>query len=120
MDKVKKESEHEIQAKIYNYFKLKNEFVFSVPNGFFTAGKNRFAIINKFKAEGYCPGVADLILLKNKTAYFMEIKRPKQKQNPKQIDFEKIVSKLGYIYVVLFSLEDAILFLERIKNGNNN
>lgn len=37
--------------------------LFSVPNGFFASGRNRYAVVQKFKNEGMLPGAPDLVLI---------------------------------------------------------
>lgn len=36
------------------------ELFFSVPNGMWAGGRNKFALVNKFKSEGMNPGVFDI------------------------------------------------------------
>ena len=41
----------------------------SVPNGQMIGGRNKFALIKKYKAEGMTPGVSDLFLCVPKNGY---------------------------------------------------
>jgi len=115
-------SESKLQADVVSWcrihamtdHRLKN--LYSIPNGAVIGGKNRFALINKLKAEGLEPGVADLCLAWPCGPYhglYIEMKRMGEKQSPKQIQWQKQLTEAGYLYCLCFSNVDAI---NQIKN----
>lgn len=61
--------------------------------------------------EGLVAGVADLLLWYPSLGYHglaIEIKTPKGKQSPQQIEWQQAVEKYGYKYIVCRSLDDFI------------
>lgn len=56
---------HEQQA-VVSWFRLayRNSNIIAIPNGQWIAGrgKQKYALINKYKAEGLMPGVSDLLI----------------------------------------------------------
>lgn len=101
-------SESKIQQEIViwytNNYCLKHhdprEIIFHVAN------ENQHRLIS----IGVLPGVADLVLTHRGNVIFCEVKRPGQKQRPKQIEFQKRVEALGFEYFVTESLNDFILY----------
>ena len=53
-------------------------------------------------------GVADIIIVKDGWAIFLEVKRKNTKQSADQIEFERLVKKNGAEYNIVRSLEDVI------------
>ena len=99
-------SEHLEQKDVVNYFhktwpKLR-VFLWACPSGFVAGGKNKFAIINKMKAEGWKKGVSDLQLALPKGGYnglFIEMKKANGKESdlkPDQIEFMEAMRLVGY------------------------
>lgn len=61
------------------------------------------------------PGESDLTLFaKGGKTYFVEIKTAKGRQSQKQKNFERIVSELGFEYIVMRSIDDAKRFVKKI------
>lgn len=64
MTKVKARSEHLEQKEVVQYFRRKwpklKLCIWACPSGFVSGGKNKFALLNKLKAEGWTKGVSDL------------------------------------------------------------
>jgi hypothetical protein len=52
-------------------------------------------------------GFSDLIVLHNKTIYFVEVKTKTGRQRQDQIDFMNLVRKYGYVYIVARSVNDV-------------
>lgn len=101
-------SEEDLQKQVVDLLRSKRIMCFSVPNGFYAGkGKNRFGYVNKMKATGLLPGVADIIVLlpKGRTV-FLELKAKKGKQQDTQIDFENNVRILGFDYHIIKSLDE--------------
>ena len=57
------------------------------------------------KATGLVPGVSDMILLLNKTAYLLEFKTEKGRQSDAQKSWMFKVTLEGYDYIIIRSLE---------------
>lgn len=57
--------------------------------------------------SGLPEGFSDLIVLANKTIYFVEVKTKIGHQRKAQINFQKIVESRGYTYIVARSKEDV-------------
>lgn len=62
---------------------------------------------------GLPEGFSDLIVLANKTIYFVEVKTRTGKQRDAQKTFQRCVEERGYTYIVARSTEDC----EVILNG---
>jgi len=97
-----KDTEDKIQQDIFMY--LHNNFcigdkinvVFAVPN------QNQY----KLTKIGVVAGVSDLIYVTKDKVYFIEIKTENGKQSEKQKIFENKIKSLGYIYLIVRSLDD--------------
>lgn len=62
---------------------------------------------NRLKAQGMVAGVSDLMLLRdNRPPLCIEIKLPKGKQQPVQIEWQKIAESTGAEYVIIRSLDE--------------
>jgi len=111
-----KKSEAKIQQEIVIWFNnnycLKTHIprcsIFSVPN----EGKNAREQMYK-KTLGMKTGVSDLIVLIPNKCIFVEIKTDIGKQSEKQKDFQYLVERLGFDYLVVRSLEE---FIKKITN----
>jgi len=109
--------EADIQAQIVallSHHARKNHFIFfSVPNEHdLSATKNRYAKINKLKKMGLTPGVADLVIVKNGKAHFMEVKTPKGRISDNQRKFMDNAAGAGAHYIVVRSYENAVEILK--------
>lgn len=106
-----KKIEAKIQQEIYLYFNnkycLKNHkprcSIFSVPN----ESANAKETMHK-KNMGLRAGVSDLIIVMPKKVLFVEVKTLTGTQRNAQIDFENVVTKLGFDYILVRSLEEFI------------
>lgn len=58
------------------------------------------------KATGLLSGVSDLIVLLPETCFFIELKNEIGLQSEQQKDFEKTVTKLGFTYTLVRSLDE--------------
>lgn len=106
------DEEHRIQCACVQWFRLRyphyRHNLFAVPNG----GRRDEVTAGKLKAEGVLAGVADLILLKSNADYgalLIEMKTAKGRQSDTQIEWQKLIEKDGYKYVVCRSLDDFVL-----------
>lgn len=68
---------------------------------------------------GMIPGAPDLLVpLGDNRTVFMEVKAPDGRQSQQQKNFEKMwCEKYGYPYRIVRSVEDALNFLEEVKNA---
>lgn len=60
------------------------------------------------KKEGTKKGWPDLEILANGTIYFVEFKTPKGRQSDAQKAVEKVLTKMGYKYMICRTREDFI------------
>jgi hypothetical protein len=112
-------SEAKIQQEIVLWFRNNNlgtnNIIFSVPNH--KAGN---------ESTGQLNGVSDLIMIYNRVIYFIEVKVPLQIDNDNgkvyprgvqskdQIKFQKKAEDNGYIYKLIYSLEEFQRFIASI------
>lgn len=97
------ESESEIQTSICHYLSLKHYFFWRQNTApLFRDG--RFFSMPKYSLTG----VPDIILIKDGKFWGLEVKRPKGKQSPNQMEFEERCKKAGGEYHVVTGLEDII------------
>lgn len=102
-------SEAKIQQQCYVYFTntfcLKHHeprlLMFSVPNESSSVTEQM-----RKKSTGLIAGVSDTIIVFPNKVVFCEFKDDKGRQSERQIDFEQRVTKLGFEYWIIRSLED--------------
>lgn len=118
--KHKGDEEHRLQVGCVNWFRLQypnmRHNLFAVPNG-----SMRDVIVGgKLKAEGVLAGVSDLILLKPNGKYgalLIEMKTARGRQSEKQAEWQSLIEKDGYKYVVCRSIDD---FMREVKDYLSN
>lgn len=110
-------AESQFQRAIIKYLRLKNIFVFSIPNGV----KLKLSQAKIAVAEGLYRGCSDLILLLPKRAVFVEVKNPngKGRQSDSQKEFEEKVKSLGFEYYIWDSWKQVDEFVGKINLTNN-
>lgn len=106
---TKQPLEKDIQSAICQYlFDIKHYFGWRQNNTpIYDATRKTFRAMPKYSLKG----VADIIVIKNGTAIFLEVKRPKGKQSDEQVDFENMAKKNGAQYYVVTSIDDVIKIL---------
>jgi hypothetical protein len=115
---MKKQTESKIQQAIVQYLSLiangKDLVYFSIPNEAWGAGRRKkilsgpeYGKINELKKMGMLPGCADLCIVYNEKAYFIEVKTDTGKQSQAQILFMDNVLKAGCEYAVCRSVDDV-------------
>lgn len=64
-------SESSEQQAVVQWFRLKypNYRIIAIPNGSMIGGRNKFALIKKYKAEGMTNGVSDLFICVPRNGY---------------------------------------------------
>lgn len=106
--KIMATTEREIQVSIFDWasWALRGKcFVFHIPNG----GARHPAVARKLKAEGVKAGVADIcVVLPGGRVLWVEVKRPKGRQNTAQKEFQNACEKLGHEYHIVYSMHDFI------------
>lgn len=124
--------EHEEQANFFAEVKMRFGFrddffeklLFAVPNGMWIGGSNKFALMNKYKAEGFKSGVSDILYLQPRGGYnclAIEMKA-KDKRNdkdavsPDQAAFLEAVNGAGGIGEVCYGCDEAIKLFTRYMN----
>lgn len=121
--RVARVSEHEEQANFFDEVRLtyhaRTDFyerlLLAVPNGMWLGGENRWALMNKFKREGFRPGVADILYLQPRGEYaFLAIEmKAVDKRNtadavsPEQQEFLADVNAAGGWGEVCYGAEEA-------------
>ena len=111
--------EHELQKACVNYFRYQypKEMIFAIPNG----GVRNKITARKLKAEGVLAGVADIMIPIPKysrdnrldsAGLFLEMKVGYNKQTPSQKAFDKYVTRKGYHYRVIYTIEQFIAIVE--------
>lgn len=117
-------SEHQEQAnffsEVHTRYAIRSDFIkrllFSVPNGMWIGGKNPYALMNKFKAEGLQPGVADILYLQPRGEYSylaIEMKAADKRNNkdavsPDQGEFLTEVNANGGMGEVCYGCDEAL------------
>lgn len=112
--------EHKAQTAVVDYLQMKYPDVlfWSTPNGAHLAGNvaQRAAKMNRLKAEGFLPGVSDLIIFEKRGQYsamFLEMKREKGGTvSENQQWFLAEVEKRGGFGAVAHGVEEAIDLIE--------
>lgn len=126
--KLPRVSEHEEQSNLFLEVRFKfahcedyiDDLFFSVPNGMWAGGQNKWALINKFKKEGMKTGVADVLYLQPRGDYSclaIEMKATDQRNNadavsPDQSRFLEAINASGGWGEVCYGAEEAIRIFE--------
>ena len=66
------------------------------------------------KALGVVAGRSDLVLYYDKTAYHIEVKIPKGRQNEKQKDWQQIIESQEFNYYIIYSFDEFKQLIESI------
>ncbi len=96
--------ETEIQATICDYLALKRYFFWrqnTAPT--FDKARNVYRAMPKYAMRG----VADIIIIKDGKAIFLEVKNEKGRQSEHQKDFEWAAVQAGATYKIVRSIEDV-------------
>jgi hypothetical protein len=97
---VKAPLEKDIQSAICDYLTARRHFFWRNNTGAFKTERGGFI---RFGAVGS----PDIILVHTGRPYFLEVKRPKTKQSPDQVSFQKEAKKAGALYAVVRSIDDV-------------
>ena len=104
---VQKQLEKEIQTAICDYLLLRRYFYWR-QNTAPTVQKNDTGWFFRKMPKHARRGVPDIIVVKNGTVIFLEVKRPGEKQSPDQVKFQADCEKENTRYHVVMSLDDVI------------
>lgn len=124
----KTQSEDQIQAEIYQFYNNSyclthhenRNLIFAVPNG----GLRSKVEAMKLKSTGTLAGVSDLIIYHHKKIeelgvmtvlnIFVEVKTETGNQSKEQKQFEARVTKMGFRYVIVRSLDEFKQIINKI------
>ena len=117
---VKGQTEDALQQKcvfwFHNHFPKLRGLLFSVPNGGLRSAKEG----KKMRLTGQTAGVADLLLMYNKTTYCIELKKDRfATQSVNQKCWQQKVEFQGFSYFIIRSLEDFKKLIYSIFISNN-
>lgn len=87
-----------------NYLDIKQIFYIRINSGGFKTEHGFYRMA--------CPGVSDLIIIKDGRVMFVELKVGNNQLSGSQVIFKKRLEKNGGLYFVIRSLEELILLLE--------
>lgn len=117
---VRGNEEHKTQCACVRWFRLQYPrlapLLFAVPNG----GRRDKTTAAKLKDEGVVAGVADMLFLYPCSKYHalcIEMKTAKGRQSANQKTWQDVVTRHGYLYVVVRSFDD---FRKLINNYLSN
>lgn len=103
-----KHEEEQIQCAVAEYLDL-----MAPRHGFWWAhypagGRRGIIEASKFKRMGVKPGVADVLIIKDQRAYWIELKADKGRQSGPQMGFEVAMMLQRCPYAIARSLDDVI------------
>lgn len=104
-----KEIEHNLQVACVRWFRLQHphKTLIAIPNG----GSRNIITAKKLKAEGVLSGAPDLFLFYPSAPWHglcIEMKTQKGRQSEEQKQFQLMMTKSGYKYVICRSVEEFI------------
>lgn len=118
---MREKTEAKIQSEICCWFN--NEYclkfhkprycIFSVPND----TQNKEETMRKL-ATGLKAGVSDLIVLFQNKTVFCEVKTPTGVQSEAQKEFQKQVENLGFEYILVHSLDEFKISIDKYFKNN--
>lgn len=130
--KLPRISEHEEQASFFTEAKMRFGFrddfierlLFAVPNGMWIGGANKFALMSKYKAEGFKSGVSDVLYLQPRGGYnclviemkALDKRNDKDAVTPEQSAFLEAINGAGGIGEVCYGCDEAIELFTRYMN----
>lgn len=117
-------SEHSEQVNFFEtvraIYRVSREFVdgvlFAVPNGVWIGGQNKYALFAKYRAEGFTPGVSDILYLQPRGEFgylAIEMKAEHRRGEadavtPEQTEFLEAVEQAGGWGVVCYGCDEAV------------
>lgn len=105
-----KQTEHQLQAQIVTYLKLKKWTVINcdvMTALAYIQGSKLFAFIKALKNCGYMKGQPDIVCIKNGVVLFLEIKRDNKAKVPKeQREFADICKRECVNYHLITSFDE--------------
>lgn len=99
--------EARLQKNIVQHLLMSGVLYFSIPN----ERKCSPAAMNALKAMGLLPGVADLCIIIQGRAHFMEVKAPDGVQSAAQRDFQASCVIQNIPYALVNNIADALITL---------
>lgn len=120
----RRRKESHVQSEIIEYLSFlaarKDLLFFSVPNesllmvcvAFGIPKTAIFKLLSFLRKMGMTNGVADIVMVYEGNAFFLEVKKPTGKQSSDQKSFEAWANKCGAKYSIVRSLDECRLVLE--------
>ena len=115
-----KATEHEEQAAFVDWLRWNKIPAFAIPNGAMLGGRNKYALLNKLKAEGLEPGVPDVFIARSGNypsiggmihgafhGLFIEMKSETGKVSEDQAKWYRILTVEGYAVSLARSADEA-------------
>lgn len=105
-------SEEQIQIAVIQHLKLRGNpraYWFHVPNG----GSRNVIEASKLKAMGVRAGVADIVVVIDGRAHFLELKSRKGRPSKDQLIARDLVELAGGVYEIAHGLDEALATLTR-------
>jgi len=120
-------SESNEQIAIVQWFRLQypKYRLISIPNGQMIGGRNKFALVNKYKKEGMLPGVSDLFLCVPRSGYgglWLEMKakgKTASSLSPDQIYWQSDMRDAGYKAECCFGFDHARQVITEYMEADN-
>lgn len=120
-------SESEQQQLVISWFRLQypKYRLISIPNGTMIGGRNKYALVNKYKKEGMLPGVSDLFLCVPRNGYnglWLEMKargKTASSLSQDQRIWLSDMEKIGYRAVCCFGFDHARKVIIEYMEGPN-
>ena len=105
--------EHYLQVAIVRHLRQNKIFCFAIPNG----GRRDASTGAFLKKEGVVAGCPDLVIIIPNQLFFVELKNGKRGyQSKEQKEFQFMVEKLGFKYLLWRDFVDAENFVKMKKN----
>jgi len=116
-----KSSEHQIQSAFFELLRVKYNFLevfaFAIPNG----GHRHISVAKKLKKEGVKAGVSDVFIAfpyGSKHGLWIEFKAGNNKMTEQQAAFSNRMLAVGYDFALCYSIDDAIIAIDRYLWGD--
>ena len=103
--------EARLQRTVVQHLLLNDAFFMSIAN----EGKRSAIMGHELKLMGMLPGAADLLIVVDGKAHFLELKSPDGVQSASQREFQKRCQANKIPYAICFNLTEALAYLQHWK-----
>jgi hypothetical protein len=100
------------------------DYSYAVPNGVWIPGdpKRSARLINSMKAQGFRPGVSDIVIALPRHGFhgaYLELKRDlKSPTSDEQLEWVRRMSRVGYFAEIAHGSADAMAAVQRYLSGH--